>query len=87
MPLARDILIDVLKDEGDTHIFGNPDSTETPLMDALVDHPEIAYVLGLQEATAVGMADGWAASGAKASRMRASMIQADQSIFIVDLSS
>src|SRR5271156_5407960 len=57
---ARDVLIDILRDEGITHVFGNPGSTEMPLMDALVDTPDIAYVLGLQEATAVGMADGWA---------------------------
>jgi benzoylformate decarboxylase len=61
---ARDVLIDILRDEGVTHVFGNPGSTEMPLMDTLVDAPDIAYVLGLQEATAVGMADGWAlASG------------------------
>ena len=61
---ARDVLIDILRDEGITHVFGNPGSTEMPLMDALVDAPDIQYVLGLQEATAVGMADGWAlASG------------------------
>ena len=61
---ARDVLIDILRDEGITHVFGNPGSTEMPLMDALVDAPDIRYVLGLQEATAVGMADGWAlASG------------------------
>ena len=59
---ARDVLIDILRDEGVTHIFGNPGSTEMPLMDALVDVPDITYVLGLQEATAVGMADGWARS-------------------------
>ena len=58
--LARDILLDILRDEGVTHVFGNPGSTEMPLMDALVDAPDIQYVLGLQEATAVGMADGWA---------------------------
>ncbi len=57
---ARDVLIDILRDEGITHVFGNPGSTEMPLMDALVDTPDIRYVLGLQEATAVGMADGWA---------------------------
>ena len=65
MPLARDILIDILRDEGVTHIFGNPGSTEMPLMDALVDAPDLTYVLGLQEATAVGMADGWALASGK----------------------
>jgi benzoylformate decarboxylase len=62
---ARDILLDILRDEGVTHIFGNPGSTEMPLMDALVDTPDIRYVLGLQEATAVGMADGWALASGK----------------------
>ncbi len=63
---ARDVLLDVLRDEKVTHIFGNPGSTEMPLMDALVDAPDITYVLGLQEATAVGMADGWALATGRA---------------------
>jgi len=63
---ARDILLDILRDEGITHVFGNPGSTEMPLMDALVDAPDIRYVLGLQEATAVGMADGWALASGRA---------------------
>jgi benzoylformate decarboxylase len=57
---ASDVLLEILRDEGVTHVFGNPGSTEMPLMDALVDAPDVTYVLGLQEATAVGMADGWA---------------------------
>ncbi len=63
---ARDVLLDILRDEGITHVFGNPGSTEMPLMDALVDAPDITYVLGLQEATAVGMADGWALASGRA---------------------
>ncbi len=63
---ARDVLLDILRDEGITHVFGNPGSTEMPLMDALVDAPDIAYVLGLQEATAVAMADGWALASGRA---------------------
>jgi benzoylformate decarboxylase len=62
---AYQVLIDVLRDEGVTHVFGNPGSTEMPLMDALVDAPDLAYVLGLQEATAVAMADGWALASGK----------------------
>jgi len=62
---ARDVLLDILRDEGITHVFGNPGSTEMPLMDALVDAPDIVYVLGLQEATAVAMADGWALASGK----------------------
>jgi benzoylformate decarboxylase len=63
---AREIVLDILRDEGVTHVFGNPGSTEMPLMDALVDAPDIRYILGLQEATAVGMADGWALASGRA---------------------
>ncbi|RBP16229.1 benzoylformate decarboxylase [Roseiarcus fermentans] len=63
---ARDVLLDILRDEGITHVFGNPGSTEMPLMDALVEAPDIVYVLGLQEATAVAMADGWALASGRA---------------------
>jgi benzoylformate decarboxylase len=57
---GRDVLLDVLRTEGVRHIFGNPGSTELPLIDALADADDLRYVLCLQEATAVGMADGYA---------------------------
>jgi benzoylformate decarboxylase len=57
---GRDALFEVLTSEGAHHIFGNPGTTELPLMDALVSRPELSYVLALQEATAVAMADGYA---------------------------
>ncbi|MGK2947910.1 MAG: thiamine pyrophosphate-binding protein [Acidimicrobiales bacterium] len=60
MPLGRDVLLDVLRTEGVRHIFGNPGSTELPLIDALAEADDLHYVLGLQEATVVGMADGYA---------------------------
>lgn len=60
MVLARDVLLEVLRTEGVTHLFGNPGSTELPLIDALADAQDLHYVLGLQEATVVGMADGYA---------------------------
>ena len=45
-------------------IFGNPGTTELPLMDALAGERELRYILALQEAPAVSMADGYAqASG------------------------
>jgi benzoylformate decarboxylase len=50
----------VLSTEGVEHVFGNPGTTELPLLDALVEHDGPRYVLALQEATAVGMADGYA---------------------------
>lgn len=60
MTRARDVLLEVLRTEGVQHLFGNPGSTELPLIDALADAPDLHYVLGLQEATVVGMADGYA---------------------------
>jgi benzoylformate decarboxylase len=60
MVLGRDVLLDVLRTEGVTHVFGNPGSTELPLIDALAEADDLHYVLALQEATVVGMADGYA---------------------------
>lgn len=50
----------MLRTEGVRHVFGNPGSTELPLVDALAGVDDIEYVLALQEATAVAMADGYA---------------------------
>ena len=62
--LGSHALLSLLVDEGVTHLFGNPGTTELPLMAALPDFPEIDYVLGAQEAAVVAMADGYArASG------------------------
>jgi len=61
---GRSAFLALLKDEGVTHLFGNPGTTELPVMDALKDHPDLTYVLGLQESLVVAMADGYArASG------------------------
>src|SRR4051794_15645860 len=57
---AREVLLDVLASEEVRHVFGNPGSTELPFIDSLADRPEFHYVLALQEASAVGMADGYA---------------------------
>jgi benzoylformate decarboxylase len=59
-PLGREVLLDVLRTEGVKYLFGNPGSTELPLIDALAGADDLEYVLALQEATAVGMADGYA---------------------------
>src|SRR3954454_8253337 len=57
---GREALLEVLRTEGVRHVFGNPGTTELPLVDALAAVDDIAYVLALQEAPAVGMADGYA---------------------------
>ncbi len=56
MTTVREVTLDLLRELGVTTIFGNPGSTELPL---LKDFPEdITYVLGLQEASVLGMAEG-----------------------------
>jgi benzoylformate decarboxylase len=62
---GRHAFLEVLHQEGVEYIFGNPGTTELPLMDALVDRPDIQYILALQEAGAVGMADGYAQASDK----------------------
>ncbi|MBV8959511.1 MAG: thiamine pyrophosphate-binding protein [Actinobacteria bacterium] len=62
---GSEVLFEVLATEGVTHAFGNPGTTELPFVDALVEHPELHYVLALQEATAVAMADGYAQATGK----------------------
>jgi benzoylformate decarboxylase len=57
---GREAFLEVLRSEGVRHVFGNPGTTELPLIDALAGVDDIGYVLALQEATAVGMADGYA---------------------------
>lgn len=48
----------LLRDFGIDAVFGNPGSTELPMFRDFPD--DFRYILGLQEAVAVGMADGYA---------------------------
>jgi benzoylformate decarboxylase len=57
--------LDLLKQEGVEMVFGNPGTTELPLMDAFAVENEIRYVLGLQEAALMAMADGYAQASGK----------------------
>ena len=41
-------------------MFGNPGTTELPLMDALAADERIEFILGLQEVPVMGIADGYA---------------------------
>ncbi|MEW6449374.1 MAG: thiamine pyrophosphate-binding protein [Pseudomonadota bacterium] len=52
--------LDLLKQEGVKIVFGNPGTTELPLMDAFATETDIRYILGLQEAALTAMADGYA---------------------------
>jgi benzoylformate decarboxylase len=58
MTTVRDATYELFRHHGMTTIFGNPGSTELPM---LHEFPaDFSYVLGLQEAVVVGMADGFA---------------------------
>ncbi len=57
--------LDLLKQEGVEIVFGNPGTTELPLMDAFAVEHDIKYVLGLQEAALMAMADGYAQASGK----------------------
>ena len=57
---GKQAFLRILKQEGVSVMFGNPGTTELPLMDGLAREPGIHYVLALQEAVAVAMADGYA---------------------------
>ncbi|MFI4988530.1 MAG: thiamine pyrophosphate-binding protein [Alphaproteobacteria bacterium] len=57
--------LELLKQEGVTVMFGNPGTTELPLMDALAVDNEMHYVLGLHEGVVMSMADGYAQASGK----------------------
>src|SRR3546814_7896567 len=60
---SSDVCSSDLRAFGASKIFGNPGSTELPMFR---DFPaDFEYVLGLQEAAVVGMADGYAAASGK----------------------
>src|SRR3954469_20613504 len=63
MTTVRDAVYAFLRQRGLTTMFGNPGSTELPF---LAEFPsDFTYVLGLQEASVVGMADGYAQSSGR----------------------
>ncbi|HVQ04436.1 MAG TPA: thiamine pyrophosphate-dependent enzyme [Burkholderiaceae bacterium] len=56
---GRSAFLQLLVDEGVTHLFGNPGTTELPIMEVVPDFPQLKFVLGLQESIVLGMADGY----------------------------
>ena len=60
-------LLEMLKAEGVTHIFGNPGTSEAPIIDMLPDYPEFTYIMAPQESVAVGMGEAYARATQKPS--------------------
>ncbi|MFD9821052.1 thiamine pyrophosphate-binding protein [Streptomyces violascens] len=57
---ARVAMLEQLQADGVRYMFGNPGTVEQGFLDELRHFPSLEYVLALQEAVAVGMADGYA---------------------------
>src|SRR5437660_1252401 len=58
MATVREAAYELFRTHGMTTMFGNPGSTELPMLHSFPD--DFSYVLALQEAVVVGMADGYA---------------------------
>jgi benzoylformate decarboxylase len=58
-------LMRLFRHEEVKYLFGVPGATEVLFMDALEDHPEIRFILGLHEVMTVGMAEGYARTSGK----------------------
>ena len=61
---GRQVFLDALRLHGVSKIFGNPGTTESPLLDSLMDYPDLEYIVHLHEGVVIGAANFYAqASG------------------------
>ncbi|HJQ59082.1 MAG TPA: thiamine pyrophosphate-binding protein [Vineibacter sp.] len=57
---GRHVFMQSLVQHGVRHIFGNPGTTESPLIDSLPEYPQIDYIVALHEGVALGAASFYA---------------------------
>ncbi len=62
---GRSAFLDILQSEGVSHLFGNPGTTELPIMHALKDYPDLKFIMAMQESLVVAMADGYSRASGK----------------------
>jgi benzoylformate decarboxylase len=62
---GRQVLMQTLVNHGVDRIFGNPGTTESPLLDSLLDYPSVQYIVHLHEGVAVGSANFYAQASGK----------------------
>ncbi len=62
---GRQVFFETLLAHGVERIFGNPGTTESPLLDSLIDYPSIEYIVHLHEGVAVGAANFYAQASGK----------------------
>jgi benzoylformate decarboxylase len=61
---GKHVLMESLIAHGVQYMFGNPGTTESPILDALLDYPQLSYIVALHEGVALGAASYYAqASG------------------------
>ena len=60
MRRGKEVVLDTLRAHGVRYVFGNPGTTELPLIDGLLDCPDLQYILALQEAVVLGAAQAYA---------------------------
>jgi benzoylformate decarboxylase len=62
---GRQVFMETLLAHGVDRIFGNPGTTESPLLDSLLDYPQLRYIVHLHEGVAVGAANFYAQASGK----------------------
>src|SRR5438105_6892003 len=62
---GRQVFMESLIGHGVEYIFGNPGTTESPILDALLDYPQLKYIVALHEGVAVGAASYYAQASGK----------------------
>ncbi len=58
-------MFEMMVREGVRYVFGNPGTTELPLMDLFADRGDLTYILALHEDSALGIAMGYAEATGK----------------------
>ena len=62
---AAAVMMQILRNAGVKYFFGNPGTTELPIMHALKEHPDLTYVMAMQESLVVAIADGYSRASGK----------------------
>ena len=62
---GKHALLQMFRAEGVEYMFGNPGTSETPMITIMPEYPDLKYQLVLQEGVAVGMAEGYGRSTGK----------------------
>ena len=57
---GKQVFMEGLIAHGVEYIFGNPGTTESPILDALLDYPQLRYIVALHEGVALGAASYYA---------------------------